>query len=114
MQRLSHNSRGRLKGRPTGYISKIDLAKVGSRTEGEVTRERAIQASARAVQTLAQGQGRSRTPEYGKTWPGRRSASGVQAKAWRWKWKACHLVTRPSLMAAPRHHACAVHEKETN
>ena len=23
------------------------------------------------------------------------------------------LVTHPSLMAAPRHHACAVHEKET-
>jgi hypothetical protein len=45
------------------------------------------------------------TPEYGGSLG---PAEGVvlQAKAWR-------LVTRPSLMAAPRHHACAVHKKET-
>jgi hypothetical protein len=36
----------------------------------------------------------------------------LQAKGLETDVETMSLVTRPGLMAAPRHHACAVHEKE--
>ena len=75
-----------------------------------MTRERAIEASGGAVQTLAQGQGQGQGLLSTAAW----AEVLARQKEWCCKQKAWRLVTRPSLMAAPRHHACAVHEKETD
>jgi hypothetical protein len=91
-----------------------------------VTRERAFEASGGAVQTLAlkarQGQGQGKTPEYGgvggvggSLGPGRRSSAASSCKQRPGDYGGNHVTCHTSesdLMAAPRHHACAVHEKE--